>query len=185
MLTMLGGIALGGLGVLAPLRLSALGAGALVIAGTFVVAGVGEVALSPWVGRLSDRRGPAAPARLLLATGVAVGLGFPLLGLAGLVVLLAVGVPAYGSLGVPGSALLSAGADRLSLHQWAAFGLENLAWTGEQAAAAAAAGAAAQATSVMVPTAVIAGLCLVALAALSPGSPLASGAQQAEVAGDS
>src|SRR5262249_26999803 len=141
-LTTLGGMALGGLGVLAPLRLSHLGASALVIAATFVVAGVGEVALSPWVGKLSDQRGMVAPARLLLAGGAAVSLAFPLPGQAAwLVALLAAGVPAFGSLSVPGSALLSVGADRLRLHQGVAFGLENLAWSGGQAAAAAAAGA--------------------------------------------
>src|SRR5262249_18264478 len=61
---------------------------------------------------------------------------------------------------------------------------ENLAWSGGQAAAAAAAGAIAQAASDMVPAAVIAGLCLVTLAALAPGSALAPGAQQAEMTGD-
>src|SRR5262249_2622710 len=132
----------------------------------------------------SAGRGGGARARVGGAGGAAGGWGFRWWGLGGLVVLLAVGMPAYGCLSVPGSALLSAGADRLRLHQGIAFGLENLAWSGGQAAAAGAAGVMAEATSDLVPAAVIAGLCLVTLAALSPGSPLVPGAQETETAGD-
>ena len=173
-LTMVGGMAIGMLDVLAPLRLSQLGAAALVIAGTFFAAGVGETLLSPLIGRLSDRRGAVATARRLLVAGVAVSLAFPLLGDAGWVVaLLALGMPAYGSLCVPASALLSAGAERLRLHQGVAFGLENCAWSGGEFAAAAASGAVAQATSDVVPGLLFAGLCLVTVTVLLPGAPRA------------
>jgi MFS family permease len=166
-LTMIGGVAIGMLDVLAPLRLSQLGATALVIAGTFFAAGVGETLLSPLVGRLSDRRGAAAAARRLLVAGGAVSMAFPLLGRAGWVVaLLALGMPAFGSLCVPGSALLSAGAERLRLYQGVAFGLGNCAWSGGEFAAAAAGGGVAQATSDMVPGVLFAGLCLITVIAL-------------------
>ena len=168
LLTVVGGMAIGLFDVLGPLRLSQLGASALVIAGTFLLAGAAETRLSPLVGKLSDRRGEAAPARLLLLAGAAAALVFPMVGQAGwLVALLVVGVPAFGSLCVPGSALLSGGADRLRLHQGMAFGLGNLAWSGGQAAAAFGSGAIAQATSDAVPTVLLAGVCLVALAVVT------------------
>jgi MFS family permease len=171
-LTLLAGMALGVLEVLAPLRLSELGASALVIAGVFIAGGAGEAALSPLTGRLSDRRGEAAPARLLLAAGAGVSLAFPLVGRAGwLAVLLAVGMPAYGSLCTPASTLVSKAADRLRLHQGMVFGLTSLAWSGGQATASMAAGAGAQATSDLVPGVLLAGLCLAAAAALAPGAP--------------
>jgi hypothetical protein len=124
---------------------------------------------------VSDRRGEAAPARVLLAAGAVVSLLFALLGQAGwLVVLLAIGMPAYGALGTPGCTLVSAGAERLRLHQGVAFGLGDFAWAGGQAAAAVAAGAIAQATSNLVPAVLLGGLFLVMLAALLPGSRLAA-----------
>jgi predicted MFS family arabinose efflux permease len=166
-------VALGALDVLAPLRLSQLGVTALVIAGTYLAAGAGEAALSPWVGRLSDRHGEAAPTRVLLAAGAIVSLAFPLLGRPGwLVALLVIGMPVFGSLCTPGSILVSAGAERLRLHQGAAFGLGNLAWSGGQAAAAVATGAIAQAISDLVPAALLGGLCLVTLAVLRSRSRL-------------
>jgi|GEM_PF-346935 len=175
-LMLLGGLAIGTFDVLAPLRLSQLGAGGLAIAGTFFVAGAAEMPLSPLMGRLAGRRGNAAPGRLLLAAAAVVGITFPQVGgWFAAAAVLAVGLPACGSLCVPGSALLSEGAERLGLHQGVAFGLGSLAWSGGQAAAALTAGAAAQVTSDLVPGAVLAGLCLAAAAALAPGSPLRPG----------
>jgi predicted MFS family arabinose efflux permease len=175
-LTALGGAAVGTLDVLAPLRLTQLGAAALVIAVAYTAAGAAEIALSPRVGRLSDRRGNAAAAQILLAAGATVAVAFPLVGQAGwLAALLVIGMPAYGCLCIPGAVLLSTGADRLYLHQGMAFGLANLAWSGGQAGAAMAAGALAKAVSDLLPAVLLAGLYLVALAVLRPGSRKGSG----------
>src|SRR5437763_8272049 len=62
--TALPSIVFGVLEVLAPLRLSALGAGAAAIAATFLVSAGIEATLSPIVGRLSDRHGPTRVARI-------------------------------------------------------------------------------------------------------------------------
>jgi hypothetical protein len=93
---------------------------------------------------------------------------FPVLGKAGwLVALLIAGVPAYGSLCVPGAALLSAGADRQQLHQAVAAGLGNLAWSGGEAVAAIGAGAAAQAASDTAPAVLLCGVFLLTLVAVT------------------
>ena len=163
-LTMLAGLAFGVLDVLAPLRLSQLGAGTFVIGATFLAAAAIEAGLSPLAGRLSDRRDPLVPVRLSLAAGVVVSLLAPVLRPAGwLVALLIVGMPAYGSLYAPAAALLSAGAHRLELNQGLAFGMTNLAWAAGQAVAAAGSGALAQATSDIVPYSLLAAACLASL----------------------
>ena len=170
LLTALGGMGAGGLDVLAPLRLSRLGATTAVLAGTWIAAGVLEMALSSRIGRISDRLGETAAVRLLLTAAAITLLAFPLLGASWwLAALLSAGLPAFGCLCVPGAALLCGGADRQRLHAAVAFGLGNLAWSGGQAVAAMAAGAAAQATADAVPTATLAGLCLLVSAAVPRG----------------
>lgn len=168
-LTMLAGIAFGVLDVLAPLRLSRLGACALLIGATFLTSAALEAGLSPLAGRLSDRRGELMPVRLSLAAAVALSLLAPVAQPAGLLMaLLIVGMPAFGTLFAPAMALLSSGAQRLDLNQGLAFGLGNLAWATGQALAAAASGAIAQATSDIVPYALLGGACLATLIALRP-----------------
>jgi len=177
-LTLLAGLALGVVDVLAPLRLSGLGASATVIGATFLVAAAIESGISPAAGRLSDRRGALFPIRLALAAGVVVSLLAPVLPTEySLVAFLVVGLPCYGALFAPATALLSAGAGRLQLHQGLAFGLANLAWASGQAIAALASGALAQATSDFVPYALLAGIMLATLIVIqrwarAPGSPL-------------
>jgi len=163
-LTMLAGLGFGVLDVLAPLRLSRLGAGAIVIGATFLAEAAIEAVLSPLVGRLSDRRDPLVPVHLSLAVGVAVSLLAPVLRPAGwLVALLILGMPAFGTLFTPAMALLSAGAQRLQVNQGLAFGMTNLAWAAGQAVAAAGSGALAQATSDIVPYSLLAAACLASL----------------------
>jgi len=163
-LTMLAGLGFGVLDVLAPLRLSRLGAGTLVIGATFLAEAAIEAGLSPLAGRLSDRGDPLVPVRLSLAVGVAVSLLAPVLRPAPwLVALLILGMPAFGSLFTPAMALLSAGADRLGLNQGLAFGMTNLAWAAGQGVAAAGSGALAQATSDIVPYSLLAATCLITL----------------------
>ncbi len=169
-LTTLAGLAFGTLDVLAPLRLSRLGATALLIGATFLASAAIEAGLSPVAGRLSDRYGELVPVRISLAAAVVVSLLAPVTEPAALLMaLLIVGMPAYGTLFTPASALLSAGANRLELNQGLAFGLGNLAWAGGQAVAAGASGAIAQVTSDIVPYALLGGACLATLVTLRPG----------------
>jgi MFS family permease len=171
-LTALAGIAFGVLDVLAPLRLNRLGASALIIGGTFLASAAIEASLSPVAGRMSDRRGELFPVRLSLIAGVIVSLLAPVLAPAALLIaLLIVGMPAYGTLFAPATALLSTGAERLGLNQGLAFGLGNLAWAGGQAVAAGASGAIAQVTSDIVPYYLLGGACLATLIALRPRRP--------------
>jgi predicted MFS family arabinose efflux permease len=169
-LTMLAGVAFGVFDVLAPLRLNRLGASAVIIGATFLASAAIETGLSPLAGRLSDRRGELVPTRLSLAAAVVVSLLAPVLAPAPvLIAVLIVGMPAFGTLFAPATALLSTGADRLGLNQGLAFGLGNLAWATGQAGAAAAGGAIAQATADIVPYSLLAAACLVTLITLRPG----------------
>jgi MFS family permease len=168
--TLLAGVAFGVVDVLAPLRLSRLGVSALMIGATFLASAAIEAGLSPVAGRLSDRRGELVPVRLSLAAGVAVSLLAPVVAPASaLIPVLIVGLPAFGTLFAPATALLSSGAERLGLNQGLAFGLGNLSWAAGQAGGAAASGAIAQATSDLVPYALLASACLVTLIAVWPG----------------
>jgi len=164
-LTMLAGMAFGVFNVLAPLRLAHLGATAIVIAGTFLVASAIEGALSPLAGRLADRRSPVVPITILLAAGALVSAVTPMLGTVRLLVLvLVVGLPAFGALFAPAMALLSDGAHHEKLDQGLAFGLGNLAWASGQAIAAAGGGALAQARSDRFTYWLLASACLVTFA---------------------
>jgi MFS family permease len=169
-LTLLAGVAFGVVDVLAPLRLSRLGVSAVVIGATFLASAAIEAGLSPMAGRLSDRRGELVPVRLSLASAVIVSLLAPVLAPAPLLIaLLIVGMPAYGTLFAPATALLSTGAERLGLNQGLAFGLGNLSWAAGQAGAAAGGGAIAQVTADFVPYALLAAACLGTLIVLRPG----------------
>ncbi len=160
-LTLLAGLAFGVVDVLAPLRLAALGAGTLLIGATFLLSAAIESALSPLAGRLSDRRGALLPLSLSLVAAVLVSLLAPVLSPVGvLVAVLIVGMPAFGTLFTPSSALLSDAALGLGLNQGLAFGLANLAWATGQTVGAAASGVLAQATSDLVPFALLAAVCL-------------------------
>jgi len=122
-LTTVAGLAFGVIDVLVPLRLARLGAPAAAIGAMFLGAAALETVLSPVAGRLADRRGAIVPVRISLAVGVAVSLLAPVLRPAGLLIgFLILGAPAFGTLFAPSSAVLSAGADRIALHQGLAFG---------------------------------------------------------------
>jgi MFS family permease len=168
-LTALAGISFGVVDVLAPLRLGRLGVGATLIGVTFLASAAIEAGLSPMTGRLSDRRGPFVPLRLSLGLAVVVSLLAPVVApAAALIPLLIVGMPAYGTLFTPAMTLVSVGADRLQLNQGLVFGIDNLAWAAGQSVAAAAGGAIAQATTDLVPYALLAAACLASLLVLSP-----------------
>ncbi|MGO9082709.1 MAG: MFS transporter, partial [Streptosporangiaceae bacterium] len=166
-LTTLAGLAFGVIDVLAPLRLGRLGATATVIGGTFLAAAAIEAGLSPLAGRLADRHGPLSPVRVSLAAGAVVSVLAPLLAPApALAGLLIIGLPSFGTLFAPATALFSAGAHRLGLNQGIAFGFGNLAWAAGQGFAAIASGAIAQVTADLVPYLLLAGACLGTLVAL-------------------
>jgi MFS family permease len=168
-LTCLAGLAFGVIDVLTPLRLNALGASAAVIAGAFLGAAGLEAVLALLVGRLADKRGRLAPVKLSLVAAIAVSVLLPLLRPDGvLVALVVVGLPAYGTLFVPSSAMIADAADRLKLHQGLGFGLANLAWASGQAVAAASSGAIAQATADAVPYMLLAGLFVATFLATRP-----------------
>lgn len=146
--TFLGGLAFGVVDVLGPLRLSRLGATAITIGAAFLGAAALEAVLSPVIGRIADRRGPISPVRVCVAGAVLVSVLLPFASPASLlVVLIVVGLPAYGLLFVPGAAMISDGAQRQGLHQGLGFAVWLFAWAAGQGIAAATGGAVAQATS--------------------------------------
>jgi MFS family permease len=158
----------GTLGVLGPLRLDALGWGALAIGATWLVAAGLEGLLAPVVGRVSDRRGRLAPLRAGLICSIPVVAAIPWLDrawlLAVFVVLSAVTV---GTFWTPAMSLLSDSAEGLGLDHAYAFALVNMAWAPGAVAGAAAGGAVAQATSDAVPYLVLAAACVLSLAAVT------------------
>jgi len=163
-LTALPAVASGVVNVLAPLRLSALGATALGIGATFLIAAAAEAVISPAVGHVSDRRGRMFPLRIGLGAAAIVFVCFPLstsvVAFAGVVVLSAV---TLGSFWAPAMALLSDAAESGGLSQGYAMALINLAWAAGQIAGAAGGGALAKATGDAVPFAISAALCAATL----------------------
>ena len=130
---MLPGLLFGTLGVLGPLRLDELGAGAAAIGATWLVAAGLESLVSPLAGRVSDRRGRLAPLLGGLAGGAVTFalLPWPRSALA-LAVLIVAGAPAIGLLWAPAMAMLSDGAEAAGLEQGLGFGLMNLSWASGQ-----------------------------------------------------
>jgi MFS family permease len=157
----------GALGVLAPLRLAALGFGAAAIGATWLVAAALESANNVLLGRIADRRGPLAPIRAGLAASAVVGALLPWpgnrLALAALVVCAGL---AFGMFYTPGMALLTHAAEEQGLDYGYAFALVNLAWAPGQTAGSAVGGALAEATADAVPYLALAAVCLLTLGAL-------------------
>jgi MFS family permease len=164
------GLFFGVLEVLVPLRLDELGAGTVLVAGTFL-AGAGLQALvSPVAGRYLDRRGPLPLVRAALLAAVALALAVPALGaVAPLVVLAVAAGPLVGMLWVPGMTVLSDGADTAGLDQAFAFALVNLTWAAAQTAGAGGGGALADSAGDWAAYGAVAALMALALAvALRP-----------------
>jgi MFS family permease len=175
----LAGIAFGVIDVLAPLRLSHLGADGTVIAVTFLCAAVIESALSPIAGRLSDKFGAIRPVRVALVVGALFGVLISLPStVAWLSAVLVIGTPFFGSLYAPAAAMVSEGAHDRELNHGIAFSLTNLTWAAGQALAASASGALAEATSDLVPYLLLAFACLATLARLAPNPSGASGPER-------
>jgi len=137
-LMVLPGLLFGTLNVLGPLRLDALGAGAIAIAACFLAAAALEAVIAPVVGRLSDRHGRRAPALAGLACGATVMALLPWpAGAWQLGALIVLAAPAIGILWSPAIAMLSDGAEAHGIEQAIAFALVNLAWASGQTAGAA------------------------------------------------
>jgi len=131
------------------------------IAVTFLCGALVESGLSPLAGRLSDRVGAARPLAVSLAAGAVCAVVIPRLTSAPwLIGVLIAGTPFYGTLFAPASALVASGAERLGLNQGIAFAVSNLTWAAGQSVAASGSGALAQATSDLVPYALLTVACL-------------------------
>lgn len=154
------------LSVVAPLRLDELGWGAVGISAAFLVSAGIEAALSPLIGRWSDREGRLAPVRTGLVAAIGVSAVLPWVDLPWpyLVLVTAAGV-VYGVNWVPGTAMLSDGAEKAGLDQGFGFALLNVAWAPANAVGALLAGGLVQAAGDGAAYLLAATLCLVTLAA--------------------
>ena len=132
-LVLLPALAAGVLNVLIPLRMDELGAAAVAIGATYLVAAGFEAALSPVVGRISDRRGRLLPIRFGLVAGAALLSVIAIPDSAVVVAVLFVCVVlANGSFWAPAMALLSDEVERARVQQGYAFAFTNIAWSAGQ-----------------------------------------------------
>ena len=164
----------GVLSVLAPLRLDALGFGAVAIGATFLVAAALESVVNPIVGRLSDRVGRVTPLRVTLAASAAVTLLLPWVGERWLLAALVVAAAgSFGTFWAPAMSMVSDRAEELGLGYAYGFALINLAWAPGATLGSAGGGAAARAAGDALPYLALSALCFVTLAALA--RPLVTG----------
>lgn len=132
----------GALDVLAPLRLSALGFGALAIGAVFFCSAAFEAGNNLVVGRVTDARGTLVPLAVSAVASVVVAAALPWPGyrfaVAGLVVCAGL---AFGSFFTPAMALLTHLGDRRGLGHGYSAALINVAWAPGQAVGSAGGGA--------------------------------------------
>ena len=163
-LVVLPSLLFGTLSVLAPLRLSALGFGAVAIGATFLCSAAFEAVQNVALGHLSDRIGPVRPvlAGLTASAIVACLLPWPdrRLVLAILVVLAGI---SFGMLFTPAMTLLTNRSEERGLGYGYTFALINLAWAPGQTLGAAGGGAIANATADALPYLGLAAVCLATL----------------------
>jgi MFS family permease len=165
--TVLPGLLFGSLGVLAPLRLSALGVGAVAISGVFLGGAALETVSNTVLGRVSDRVGPVAPLLVGLAASIVVALLLPWPGeRIGLAALIVIAGPCFAAFFTPGMTLLTNLSEQRGLSLGYAFTLVSLAWAPGEALGAAGSGALAGATSDAVPYLLLAGACALTLSLL-------------------
>jgi predicted MFS family arabinose efflux permease len=159
----------GALNVLGPLRLDVLGVSALAIGATWLVAASFEAALSPLIGRFSDRRGRLAPLRVGLIGSAVATAALPWIGrawlLAAAIILAAC---AFGSFWTPSMSMLADRAEAIGLDYAYGFALINLAWAPGAAAGSALGGAAARATSDAAVYLTLSALCIATLLVVTP-----------------
>ena len=152
--------------VLGPLRLHRFGAPAAVIGATFLVASALAAAITPAVGRFSDRHGRLVPLRLGLGTAAISLVCFTVPDDVALlaIVIIAISVT-LAFFWAPAMALLSDAAEATGLEQGLAAALMNLAWAGGQVVGSGGGGAAAKYFGDGLPMAIVATLCLATLVA--------------------
>ncbi len=157
-------IAVSAIAVIGALRLDDLGAGGAVVGAAFLVGAAVEAAMSPFVGRLSDRRGRLLPIRIGLVASAAT---LALFSLPQGIVLLALSMVAVTAalalLWGPAIALLADATEAARLHLAIGFAYVNLAWAAGQVTGAAAGGALAQHAGDAVAPLLIAALAAVTL----------------------
>jgi MFS family permease len=154
-------LAFGTLGVLGPLRLSALGASAIGIGAVWLTAGVLETLNNLVIGRVSDRFGPLVPIRAALLVTIGATLVLPLPGnVYALAVVILVAAIGFGTFYTPGMSLLTHVAEARGLDYGYAFALLNLAWAPGQTIGSALGGSIAEATSDAVPYYILSALAL-------------------------
>lgn len=157
----------GVVGVLAPLRLSQLGFGAVAIGAVFLCSAGFETVNNVLLGRASDRHGPLPPifAGLVASIVVAALLPWPDNRFMLAVLVVAAGL-AFGTFFTPGMTLLSNLAEARGLRFGYVSALINLAWAPGQTLGAAGGGALAHATGDALPYLALAGICALTLLAL-------------------
>jgi len=154
----------GTLVVLVPLQLDDGGFTPLAIGAVFLVAGLVETVVNPWLGRFSDRRGRMLPIRVALGASIVVAIAFA--GLRGPYIVSALAILAaisFGAFYTPGMALVSDRAEIAGLSQALGFGIMNTAWAFGNMSGPALAGTVADAAGDAVPYLLAAALCLVTL----------------------
>ena len=167
-LLMLPAILLRVISVLAPLRLDELGWGTVGVSVTFLVSAGLQAVFNPSLGRWSDRHGRLAPVRAGLVASIGISLVLPWIGERWtLAVVVIVASLAYGVFWVPGTALLSDGAEAAGLEHGLGFALMNLAWAPGNVVGSFAAGALADVSGEVVPYVTAAFVCFLTLAAIS------------------
>jgi predicted MFS family arabinose efflux permease len=158
------GLLFGCMGVLSPLALDRLGWSAVQISVLFLVTAAIEAVIAPFIGRLSDRRGPYLVIRLALVWSAVAMLVLPWPREAWfLAAVVALASFAFGAFFVPGTTVMTHGAEAAGLDHALALSLVNLAWAPGQVIGSAAGGALADATSDAVPYLGLAALCVLGL----------------------
>jgi len=166
-LVLLPALLFGAYGVLIPLRFNALGLGAIAISAAWLVSAAIESSASPVLGRWSDRRGRLSPVRVGLIASIVFSLVIPWIdGRWALFAVAVIGALAYGMFWVPGTALLSDGADAAGLDTAFGFTLLNFSWAPGHVLGSGFGAAIADATSDAVSYGVIAVLCALTLVAI-------------------
>ena len=158
----------GVLNVLVPLRLDSLGATGLAIGAAYLVAAALEAALSPVLGRLSDRRGRLVPIRAGLVATATLLVAISIPDSALIVALLFIGTALAGAaFWAPAMAMLSDTVERAGVQQGYAFAFTNVAWSAGQLAGNGGGSALAEATADWVSFTAVAALFIVTFAVVA------------------
>lgn len=157
----------GMLNVLGPLRLHRFGAGAAAVGAAYLGAAAAEGAVTPLIGRLSDRRGRIVPLRGGLVAAIVLLACFTLPATAALLAVLIVATAAgLGAFWAPAMAMLSDAAEELRLDQALAAALMNLAWAVGAIIGETGGGAIAKSAGDGLPMYLVGGLCAATLLGL-------------------